>query len=95
MEWWKRTTKKVVDAAKTAVNESVKAEAKNLAATLIPTAIGIGVVIAGLAVFKSSMVKAAVVSTHIPAVSRTSIVTNNYFFDEAVKREVLSKIMNL
>lgn len=94
MEWWKRTTKKAVDFAKTAVNESVKSEAKNLAATLVPTAIGIGVVLAGLAVFKSSMVK-PVAQCHIPMPTISKTVVNNWFFDESVMARVLEQAMKM
>lgn len=93
MEWWKRTTRKVAEAAKTAVSESVKTEAKNLAATLVPTAIGIGVVLAGLAVFKSSMVKpTSTFRMPIPSYSKT--VVNNWFLDETTKIEVLTRLIN-
>lgn len=93
MEFWKRMTKKVVETAQTAVSETVKKEAKSIASSLVPTLIGAGFVLAGFAVFKSSLVK-PVTAFHMPVPSYSKTVVNNWFLDEATKVEVLTRLMN-
>ena len=99
MELFNKAVKRMTKKASIVVKETVKAEAKKTAISILPTVIGIGAVVAGFVVFKSSLARpvASAVSSVaplIPAVTRTSIVTNNYFFDPAVQAELVSKIIN-
>lgn len=97
MELFNRTVKKFAKKASIAVTESVKIEAKKTAISILPTVLGIGAVVAGFAIFKSSLVQpttmASSTASVIPTLSRTSIVTNNYFFDPSVQAEIVSKLM--
>lgn len=90
MEMFTKLAKRFVKSASTAISDSVKTEAKNVASSVIPTLIGIGLVFAGLSVFRSSLIRAPkTISSVAPTLSTTSIVTNNWILDEASKSEVL------
>ena len=83
-------TKKLAKTASTVVTDSVKTEAKNAALNALPVVVGIGLAIAGLIIFKSSTATKVVKTIHVPSISTTSVVTNNWFLDEASKAEVLA-----
>ena len=99
MEFFNKTIKKFAKKASIAVTESVKIEAKKTAISILPTVLGVGGVIAGFVIFKNSLSRPASaaissVASAVPALSRTSIVTNNYFFDPSIQSEIVSKLIN-
>lgn len=96
MEFVNKMAQRFVKKALPAVTDSVKVEAKKTAVSILPTLIGLGFVVAGFSIFKSSMVRPASTVAHAvaPALSKTSIVTNNWFLGEAMTTEVLEKIIN-
>ena len=99
MSWIDNIAKRFAKTATVAVTDSVKVEAKNAVYGAIPTLVGIGFAIAGVVIFRAAtrvnpgkaMTAAKAIS---PTLSTTSIVTNNWFLDEASKQEVLSKFMD-
>jgi hypothetical protein len=94
MEFLKKLTSRFVKNASEAISDSVKEEAKGVLVETLPTLIGIGFAVIGFAMFKASMTKVTPsISSVVPTLSRTSVVTNNWFFDEATGKEVLSKIV--
>lgn len=86
-------TKKLAKTASTVVTDSVKTEAKNVALNALPVLVGLGLAIAGLVIFKSSTTKVPVQTLRLPSISTTSMVTNNWFLDEATKAEVITKFI--
>lgn len=89
---------KLAKTASVAATESVKAEVKTVASNALPTLVGIGFAIAGLVIFRSSLTKGSKVVSEgiIPMVSRTSMVTNNWFLGcgKEAQEEILKKIIN-
>jgi hypothetical protein len=86
-----RITKKCFKTASSTVTESVKTEIKQATVNAIPAIIGIGTVVLSVLLFKSP--EAASTVAKIPTVSNMTVVTNNYFFDEATKADILSKLL--
>lgn len=88
-------TKKLAKTASEVVTDSVKTEAKNVAVNALPVLVGLGLAIAGFVIFKSSTTKVPTQALHIPfpSISTTSMVTNNWFLDEASKAEVLTQFL--
>ena len=95
MELFNKAVQKFAKKASIVVTDSVKTEAKKTAISILPTLIGIGGVIAGFAIFRSSLAKpvATVASAAVPTLSRTSIVTNNWFLGKEMTAEILEKVM--
>ena len=91
MKWLENLTKKVASTASVAVTDSVKTEAKNALANAAPVLLSVGAVIAGIAIFKGGSSGAKAVANAVPTVSH--ITTNNYFFSEAVKADVIAKLI--
>lgn len=87
-----RLAKKCVKSASDAVSDGVKAKAKDVLAAAIPTLIGVGTVILGMVIFKSPAQGGG--GSRMPHVSSMTITTNNYFFDDSAKAELLTKALN-
>lgn len=90
MGLFKKVTSKITEAASTVVSDTVKVEVKKAASDISPLVIGLGSVVAGIVAFRMASKPHA--TKAIPAATIT-VVTNNYFFDEAAKADVLSKII--
>lgn len=96
---WKPLEKLIKRASTTAsvtITDNVKTEAKKLGKGLIPTLLGIGAAVAGVIIFRNTTAEKALtgaIDKATPAISNMTITTNNYFFDEAMKADVLSKII--
>ena len=89
-----RLTKKVVGQTSDAVKETVKKEARNILGDILPVLAGLGVVVGGVLIFhKPKAAEKAIdaVQKVAPTVSHT--VTNNYFFSDSVKEELLDKLL--
>jgi hypothetical protein len=87
-----KLTKKIAKTASTAVTDSVKEEAKNVAVGAFPIVVGIGLAIAGLVIFKSSTPK-VVKAVSVPAIRTTTMITHNWFLDDAAKAEVITRLI--
>ena len=70
-------------------SDTVKTEMKKTAIDLLPIVTTVITAVVGIVIFKGVTDSAADVA---PMVSRTSITTNNYFFNE-VSEETMMKIM--
>lgn len=87
-------TKKVVGQTSDAVKETVKKEAKNILGDILPVLAGLGVIVGGVVIFRKPKAAEKVVDTVgkvVPTVSHT--ITNNYFFNDDVKEELLDKLL--
>lgn len=86
--------KKFTKTASDEVVETVKGEVKNAALVALPIAIGVGIVLVGLRVFRTSTgARLPSAGSLFPAaaLSTTSIVTNNFFFDQAIRDEMVAR----
>lgn len=70
-------------------SSAVKSEVKKTAIDLLPTAAGILSMILGIVIFKETVNEPEEIR---PAVTHTSITTNNYFFQE-MSEEMIKKIV--
>lgn len=91
MKWLENLTKKVASTASAVVTDSVKTEAKNALAGAVPVVLSVGAVIAGFVIFKSGSSGSKAIVNAVPTVSH--VTTNNYFFDAAVKADVIAKLI--
>lgn len=94
MKIFDKLTKKVVGQTSDAVKETVKKEAKNILGDILPVLAGLGVIVGGVMIFRKPKAAEKVVDTVqkvVPTVSHT--VTNNYFFGDNVKEELLDKLL--
>lgn len=91
MKLLEKLTKKVASTASIAVTDSVKAEAKNAVVAAAPVVLSVGAIFAGLWIFKSAGGSKAVTNAVAPTISH--VTTNNYFFDSAVKADVIAKLI--
>ena len=73
-------------------SETVKKEVKKTAIDLLPTIVGVVSMIVGIVIFKEVTNDSD--TDMSPAITHTSITTNNYFFNE-VSEETISKILDL
>lgn len=80
-KWTKKLTK--------TASSTVKTEVKKTAVDLLPTLIGIGSMIFGIAIFKKTVDEPEEIK---PTVSHTSITTNNYFF-QSMSEETIERLM--
>lgn len=87
-----RIAKKCVKSASNAVSDGVKAKAKDVLAAAIPTLIGVGTVILGMVIFKAPAQGGG--GGRMPHISSMTITTNNYFFDDSGKTELLMKALS-
>ena len=94
MDFMKKLSDRFNKTVSTMVSDSVKEDAKTAAATVLPTLIGIGFVVAGFAIFKSAFISTASKAVSTPTLSTTSIITNNWFFDKALQEDVIQKLIN-
>lgn len=91
-----KIAKRFAKTASTEATETMKTEIRNTAVNALPLVMGVGFVILWLKVFKTtSAVKsvASVARPLVPTLTTMSITTNNFFFDEVVKRELLPNIL--
>lgn len=93
MQWMNKVAKKFAKTASVAVTDSVKTEVKNSVVNALPALIGLGFVIIGLRVFKTSAIKLPTMPG-IPTLSTMSVVTNNFFLGDSVGKEVVSNIID-
>lgn len=91
MKILEKLTKKVASTASIAVTDSVKAEAKNAIVSAVPVVLSVGAVIAGFAIFRGGTSGAKAITNAVPTVSH--VTTNNYFFDAAMKADVIAKLI--
>lgn len=91
MSFIEKITKKCFKTASATVTESVKTEIKQATVSAIPAIIGIGTVVLSILLFKNPESTTAVAK--LPTVSHMTVVTNNYFFDEVSKADILSKML--
>ena len=86
-----KVTTKFVKTASTAASTAVKQEAKSIVASTLPVILGGGFVLAGLWLFKGSTAPMPS-KAFFPSFSTTHVTTNNLFFDESSKADILAKI---
>lgn len=80
-KWAKKFTKEA--------STTVKTEVKKTAIDLLPTLLGIGGMIFGIAVFRKAVDDPEPIK---PAVTNTSITTNNYFFQQ-MSEDMVKRIL--
>lgn len=91
MKLLEKLTKKVASTASIAVTDSVKAEAKNAAINALPVVLSLGAVLAGFVIFRNGSAGKKAIQNAVPTIA--THVTNNYFFSEAVKADVIAKLI--
>lgn len=91
MKMLERLTKKIASTASVAITDSVKTEAKNALVSAVPVVLSVGAVVAGFVIFKSGSSGSKAIANAVPTVSH--VTTNNYFFDAAMKADVIAKLI--
>lgn len=71
-------------------SSAVKTEVKKTAVDLLPTILGIASMVFGIVIFKEAVAEEP--KPIKPAVSNTSITTNNYFFQQ-MSEDMIKKIL--
>lgn len=92
MKILERLTKRVASTASIAVTDSVKTQVKEAAENAIPIVLSLAAVVAGVFIFRGT--KESIGKAVGTTVSRMNVTTNNYFFGDSVKAEMIEKLLN-
>ena len=87
-KWYHKVVKKITKTA----SETAKVEVKETVKNSIPTIVAIGTIIFGIIAFKEPKAITNPIARMNPSVSTMKVITNNYFFGEEAKNDILNTI---